>query len=91
VGYDFIVLKQVDFDRYRPRLLICEHEHLGREDEAACRSMLEGCGYETLQEGRDTWCLDLRDVQRRDWPLVDLWRQLGSYRDRAGTMPATDP
>jgi hypothetical protein len=59
-GYDREILRQIDFDVYRPRLLIYEHYHFRREDRAEARSRLEQLGYATMEEGFDTWCVDAR-------------------------------
>ena len=70
-GYDWEVIKNIDFSRYRPRLLIYEHFHLGSAREE-CRRYLEQLGYLTLSEGFDTFCLDGRvsdDLER-------FWRRL---------------
>lgn len=71
-GYDYEVLKQVDLDRYRPRLLVYEHLFLSAEDRRECRSRIDALGYETLEEQRDTWCLD----SSLDDGLTRKWRRL---------------
>jgi FkbM family methyltransferase len=70
-GYDDRVLKSIDLAAHRPRLIVYEHFHLMSEDRAACRAYVEGAGYETMEEGFDTFCLDLRDD-----PLSRRWRRL---------------
>jgi FkbM family methyltransferase len=40
-GYDYEIVKQVDFGTYRPRLLAYEHCHLAAVDREACKTMLE--------------------------------------------------
>jgi hypothetical protein len=57
-GYDGEILRQINFSRRRPRLLIYEHYHLAPAERSACRALVEGHGYETMEEGFDTWCLD---------------------------------
>ena len=56
-GYDLEILKQVEFDRFRPRLVIYEHFHLSAAERAEGEARLRDHGYETLSEGFDTWCL----------------------------------
>jgi FkbM family methyltransferase len=75
-GYDFELLKGIDLDRHRPRLLIYEHFHFTPEDRAACQVYLAGHGYEAIEEGMDTWCLRVRDAGARDAGLLALWRWL---------------
>jgi FkbM family methyltransferase len=60
-GHDHEVLMQVDLEGLRPRLLVYEHLLLTPEDRERCRDLVEGLGYETLAEQKDTWCLDPRD------------------------------
>ena len=71
-GYDFEVIKGIDFAVHRPRLLIYEHFHLPSAERARCRRQLEGLGYETKEEGFDTFCLDVRI----DDELTRFWRGL---------------
>lgn len=73
-GYDFELLKMIDFQRWRPRVLIYEHLHLNDADRVACQAYLRGHGYSLLQEAMDTWCLNLRDAQPRDQPMLQLWQ-----------------
>jgi FkbM family methyltransferase len=62
-GYDFEVIKQIDFQRYRPAVLLYEHKHL-QADEQACASCLEQQGYELIVEEGDTLAV------RGDWRPV---------------------
>lgn len=69
-GYDFALLKGIDLRRHHPRLLVYEHFHLSPDDRAACRALVEDAGYETMEEGFDTWCLELGP----DDELTRVWR-----------------
>ena len=71
-GYDWQIIKNIDFSLHRPRLLVYEHFHLAPEERVRCRSYLEELGYELLSEGFDTFCLDLGV----DDPLSRFWRGL---------------
>ena len=71
-GYDWEILKQVDLAALRPRLVIYEHFHLDDETRAVCRRHLAEAGYETLEEGFDTFALDTRSPDA----LTALWRDL---------------
>jgi FkbM family methyltransferase len=71
-GYDFQIIRTIDLDRHRPRLLIYEHFHLGPDDRTACRRHLEGFGYATMEEGFDTFCLRTGD----DDALAERWHAL---------------
>lgn len=71
-GYDYEILKGIDFVRHRPRLVAYEHYHLSPRQRSECRTYLEGLGYETMEEGFDTWCLDAQIDDR----LSRRWRRL---------------
>jgi len=71
-GYDWEIIRNIDLAEQKPRLLVYEHFHLSPDDRASCRAHLHGHGYETMEEGFDTFCLD---VSVSD-PLSDLWRRL---------------
>jgi FkbM family methyltransferase len=70
-GYDYELIKAIDFDSQRPRLLIYEHFHLSPADRAGCRELLGRHGYETMEEGFDTWSLDTST----DDALTEAWRR----------------
>ncbi len=57
-GHDDVILRQLDFERLRPRLIIYEHLHLTRARRDACRELLEHAGYECMEEFFDTHCID---------------------------------
>jgi FkbM family methyltransferase len=71
-GYDWEILRGIDFERRHPRLVIYEHFHLDAGVRAAARAHLERLGYETMEEGFDTFCLDART----DDSLTRVWRGL---------------
>jgi len=71
-GYDWEVIKNIDFALHRPRLLVYEHFHLSSEVRGECRRYVESLGYETMEEGFDTFCLDVRVVD----DLTRFWRRL---------------
>ncbi len=71
-GCDHEILRSIDLEAHRPRLLVYEHFHLTPEDRFATRARLEAAGWETLEEGFDTWCLQ----PRADDPLTAFWRRL---------------
>jgi FkbM family methyltransferase len=60
-GYDWELLKGIDLARHRPRLIIYEHFHLSPDERSACSSHLVDLGYQTMEEGFDTFCLEPRD------------------------------
>ena len=56
-GHDWTILRGVDFELHRPRLVVYEHLHLSPPDRARCRAHLEQRGYRTREEQFNTWCL----------------------------------
>lgn len=44
-GYDFEILKQIDFSKIKPELIVYEHKHMSRQERRECRNRLEGQNY----------------------------------------------
>ena len=59
-SYDFEILKQLDFARFRPKLILFEHKHLSAGDRGAAMSLLSGAGYRLVNCGT----LDTMAVRR---------------------------
>lgn len=74
-GYDYEIIKQVDFARTRPTLLIFEHHHLNAETRAECDGRLHQLGYTMFREGLDTWALDARSVDPAIQRIIDAMPQ----------------
>lgn len=77
-GHDYEVIKLVDFDRLKPRLVLYEHHHLSDGDRLACQAHLARFGFETIERHYDTLALRVRDTSERDGELLSLWRELRS-------------
>jgi FkbM family methyltransferase len=71
-GYDWEILQNIDLARWHPRLVVYEHYHLSKEQQAECRAYLERAGYESMEEGFDTFCLDASVSDA----LTGAWRRL---------------
>jgi FkbM family methyltransferase len=71
-GYEFEIVKSIDLEARHPRLLVYEHFHLEPGDRERCAQRVRAHGYETMEEGFDTWCLD----PGVDDPLTAAWRGL---------------
>lgn len=56
-GYDFEIIRQIDFQRWKPKLLVYEHHHFTPQMRADCNALLMTQGYRQFQEGLDTWCV----------------------------------
>lgn len=48
-GHDFRILRQFDFGRVRPVLIIFEHQHLRADEKAVALSLLRRHGYRTIE------------------------------------------
>ncbi len=72
-GYDYEIIKLIDFDRLRPTVLLFEHHHLSVDDRRACLAHLDRLGYETHHEVLDTLCLRRDDALGRE--LIQLLQQ----------------
>jgi FkbM family methyltransferase len=70
-GHDAVILAGIDLERHRPRLVLYEHYHLTSGQREATRTRLREAGYETMEEGFDTYCLEPRDDE-----LTQAWRRL---------------
>jgi FkbM family methyltransferase len=70
-GYDYELIRSIDLAAQHPRMIVYEHFHLSPEDRIACRRLLGRQGYETMEEGFDTWCLDGGPDDR----LTSTWRR----------------
>ena len=55
-GYDFEILKTLDFEKIKPRFINYERVLL-QDDEPACRRMLSAQGYLLIDWGQDTLCI----------------------------------
>jgi FkbM family methyltransferase len=75
-GYDYEIIKLIDFRRLAPRLLIFEHKHLTPEDARDCVGLLRSHGYELVGDGEDGLCLRVGDLGRRGRRLLRLWRRV---------------
>ena len=65
-GYDYEILRTIDFSRLRPRFINYERELL-QDDGPACRSMLSAAGYVLFDWGeddKDTLAVALTSIDR---------------------------
>jgi len=53
-GYDYRVLRQFDFDSFRPRVVLYEHMHLPKTERKNATNLLEGYGYRICRGLCDT-------------------------------------
>jgi FkbM family methyltransferase len=71
-GYDWRILSSIDLGSRHPRLIVYEHFHLSAADRSAAAEHLRAHGYETMEEGFDTFCLDTSRVDS----VTGTWRRL---------------
>lgn len=76
-GYDYEILRTVDFTSMRPRLVVYEHVHLSDEDGRAARELLKRHGYRLFEHGLDTAALDSTRLTARDEPLAKFMSEGG--------------
>jgi FkbM family methyltransferase len=71
-GHDWEIIRGIDFADWQPQMLVYEHYHLRPDDRAACATHLRERGYETMEEGFDTFCLGpaADDGLRAAWRLA---------------------
>lgn len=53
-GFDFQVLSQVDFAKYKPSIVLYEHNHLSAQDKKSAETILIGHHYDCFHYGGDT-------------------------------------
>ncbi len=56
-GYDRELLRHIDLAAAGVRLLVYEHFHLSPTARVECRQLVAAAGFETMEEGFDTFCL----------------------------------
>nr|MBV6630671.1 FkbM family methyltransferase [Oceanococcus sp. HetDA_MAG_MS8] len=78
-GYDFEIIKQIDFSTLKPRLVIYEHHHLSSTDRKQCMLLLQSAGYDLNEEGLDTWGVQSQLLSERLWKK---WGRLKARRQR---------
>lgn len=53
-GFDYEIIKMIDFDKIKPALIHFEHKHLSSNLYRECIKLLESKGYEILEKRADT-------------------------------------
>jgi len=74
-GYDYEILRTVNFSTLRPRVLVYEHIHLSPADRQAARDLLTQQGYWHFEHGLDTAALDATRIDDADQALASLFRK----------------
>lgn len=63
-GFDYKVLSQVDFDRYKPLIVLYEHVHLSADDREKAKLLLKTSGYRLVRYGFDTLAIKASAIWR---------------------------
>lgn len=82
-GYDYEIIKLIDWSRLRPKILIFEHHHLSTAARAECEAFLRGLGYDLKPEWLDTWCLLDEGEAAEDRSLRRVWNELAGNKEAA--------
>jgi FkbM family methyltransferase len=53
-GYDFEIIKQLDFQRFTPALILFEHKHLDVTENMQCKQYLRALNYRLVVEAGNT-------------------------------------
>jgi FkbM family methyltransferase len=79
-GWDFKILRQLDFSRWRPKLIRIEYINLSDEEKSAVTELLDLHGYHYNSEGINL-----------DAVAIELWDRLGNQPLPVRANPSTKP
>ena len=68
-GFDFEIIRSIDFARVKPAIIHYEHMVLSQADRNACLELLAGHGYRFLLEDSDTTAYHAAAAAGRQWSL----------------------
>lgn len=54
-GYDYEIIKSVDFNKFKPKMILYEHIHLSEEDKLECMNYLRSKNYSFIIHEMDTF------------------------------------
>nr|WP_242044197.1 FkbM family methyltransferase [Leptolyngbya sp. FACHB-1624] len=69
-GYDFEIIKLIDFEKFRSAIVLYEHKHLNVSDQHLCRQHLESFGYQFISTSRDTLAVLESPQLHKAWNIV---------------------
>lgn len=58
-GFDYEIIKMIDFERCAPKIIHFEHSNLPDSDKSECWDMLKSKGYACALDGTDSVCLHI--------------------------------
>ena len=62
-GFDYEVIKMIDFDRINPKMIKFENVSLSKKDNNLVNSLLVKQGYYIFKENNDTVAVDLNRIK----------------------------
>jgi len=74
-SFDYMILKQLNFDQYQPKLIIYEHKHLTELEEKTAKQLLTTANYTIKTSTENTIALsnefsaELKDVYHPNMPV----------------------
>ncbi|MBW2939736.1 FkbM family methyltransferase [Zhongshania aquimaris] len=83
-GYDYEIIKAINFDKVKPGLLIYEHLHLSDEDRRECRKIIQGHGYRYYEDTMDALCIKSSSIKKGRLGLLLSWYWLTTTRNIFG-------
>lgn len=94
-GFDYEIIRSIDFWKLRPAIVRFEYRHLSNADADACIDLLAGYGYRFLIEERDIIALSAEDETPSQvigpLPAADFFRPMLHRAGRAGLRAALIP
>lgn len=84
-GHDFEVIKLLNLEQLRPKLLLYEHHHLGSHDRDACKTLLHNNGYECMEYGYDTLAINFSQLGAQREALSTAWQRARSLLEGGGS------
>jgi len=57
-GHDFMIIQQIDFNRWRPKIVLFEHKHLQQSEKEEARRFVINKGYQVWAYDSDFLCVD---------------------------------
>lgn len=79
-GWDFKILRQLDFSRWRPKLIRIEYINLSSEEKTAVAELFDRHGYRYASNGMNL-----------DAVAIELWDRIGNQRLPVRADPSTRP
>lgn len=83
-GYDYEIVRMIDFERLRPRLIVFEHKHLQAAERASSEARLRDHGFELVHTQNDTVARHKTRLAGQDATLDRIWQQVAIQLNAKG-------